>query len=81
MVRISIWRMTYSDSMNMVRGTYFWMKKGQYIIVTEPQDPTFPGRKKKKTRKKFPRLKGNMNQLRRRRRNYKHLEKTHHALF
>lgn len=65
----SIWRMSYSDSIKMVRGPRFWMKKGLYRLVVEPPEPILPRRKKKKKQKKFPRIKGRHKSLRRKTRN------------
>lgn len=53
----SIWRMTYNDSINTVRGPRFWMN-GTYRLIVEAPEPILPRRKKKKHQKKFPRFKG-----------------------
>ncbi|XP_033148218.1 uncharacterized protein LOC103837053 [Brassica rapa] len=53
----SLWQLTYSQSINTVRGPRFWMKKGKYRLVVEPPEHAQPGRKKNK-KKKFPRFKG-----------------------
>lgn len=45
---ISIWRMSYSDFIKMVRGLRFWMKKGLYRLVVELFEFIFFRRKKKK---------------------------------
>ena len=57
-----IWQMTYSDSINTVRGPQFWMKKGKYNtvrgprffmkkgkykLVVEPPERSLPGREKR----------------------------------
>lgn len=53
MMRISIWKLTYSEFMNTVRGSHFWMKNGHTCLVTQPLELTFLGRKKKKKKRSF----------------------------
>lgn len=65
----SIWQMTYSDSIETVRGQSFWMKKGLYRLVVEPAEHTSWEKKKKRKQKKFPRIKGRHESPKKKKRN------------
>lgn len=56
-IYVCVWKLTYNESVNTVWKPDFWMKKGQYMLVTKPLKLTFFGRKKKKKQNKFLKFK------------------------
>ncbi|KAG7563817.1 Zinc finger SWIM-type [Arabidopsis suecica] len=51
-----VWKEVYEKGPEPVRGPRFWMTNN-YVLITKPEDPNLPGRKKGQ-KKKYDRIKG-----------------------